>query len=144
MQGLDSLNVSNDTYRMEIIHPGTGVAIKDKNGKAAYIDVYSMSSSVADKHRRSSYDEARKRRAARAKANDPSYDEAVEKQAMFLAGLTAGWYLVNPATQEAIDLEFNEDNAIDLYASTNREWIRRQVDTAVQEDGNFLPTSEID
>ncbi len=63
--------------------------------------------------------------------------EELEAQALdLLVAVTQGW---SGLTLDGAPFEYSPENARKLY--TRATWIREQVDTAVQDRGNFLPRS---
>ena len=122
----------HETFKVEITHPATGQVIRDKDGKAAFIEVYSANSERAQEWLRTEF---KRRERIKGFKSTPEVDREVNDR--FLAYLTAGWNLFHVKTGKPIP--FSADAAFDLYASPGDNFIRRQVNEAAQEAGNFFP-----
>lgn len=134
MSALDALSVSDEPGKMIIIHPKTQSPIYDKDGNPAYVLVYSDSSQKGLEIQRSAYERSRKR-GFRAQGL-PDFDDARDMLVGNSAARTAGWYLVDPATEEAIDEPWSLKRAREVFASL--DWLRRQVDEYAADEGNFI------
>lgn len=125
-------------FRVELIDPVTEEVIRDKDGKAAYIEVW-----ASDGEKGRAFDKAdRKALMLRVKQSrngkvDP--DDALEKNIAKCAALTAGWYLVDRLTLEPIDVPCTAENAADLYSPPGMGWIFVQPWVAANDVANFLP-----
>ena len=138
MSSLKALQLSDAPFKMKITNPKTGAVMKDKDGKEAFILVKSISSVEATDFKRQLYEEARKNR-KRNKDNGVSYDEVIQRSSEMLADLTEGWYLVD-FQGVPIDEPFSRETAITVYANPQMDWLKRQVDEAINDDANFMPT----
>lgn len=126
--------------RMIIIHPSTGKPITDKSGQKAYIDFFSQDSDVGRQHVRDRASDQVKR-AQQADAGDVAGDP-IEDQSALLSALAAGWNLVDPTTETAIDFPFTgKDSATELFSAPELGWLRRQGWLYVINAGNFMPGS---
>lgn len=139
-----ALGVREQTYRMNIIDPRTGIQMRDKNGKGCFIDFYSANSSRSEEKRRSMFD-AQAARRGRFQQQGMTYDEATENEAHYLASLVGGeWYLCDWAGETITEndgspLKVSYDNACDLFTGVEMQWLRDQANEAVKTDANFLP-----
>ncbi len=125
-------------YRVELIDPTTDEVIRDKDGKAAYIDIWSSDGEQArafDKADRKAW-QLRVRQSRTGKV-DP--DDQLEKNIAKCAALTSGWYLVDRTTGESIDVPCTMENAIDLYSPPGVGWLFIQPWVAANDAANFLP-----
>lgn len=130
--------------RMFVVHPITRQPLREKSadgkeGKEAYIDLYSGDSEQARRHQRSI---ARRRLAMRGRAK--MTPEEIEAEAIeFLCAVTAGWYLLD-LEGRPLGVEFTPENARELYGLAAVAWLRDQADEYVGDRGNFSkgsPTS---
>lgn len=122
--------------RMTIMHPTTGLPLRDQDGQDAYIDLYSTDSDVARKHLRTA---ANKRLAQRQPQKTNA--EAIESNTIdYFVTLTAGWRMCGLDGQR-IDVPFTPENARALYSSTRSAWLREQVDAFVSDRANFSRVS---
>jgi hypothetical protein len=130
-------------FKVELIYPATDQVIRDKNGKAAYIAVWST-----DSARSRDYDKSkRKDLFMRAKASRTGAilpDDPLDQNIAKCAALTDSWYLVDPVTLEAIDVPCTPENAVDLYASPGAGWIFIQPWTEASATANFLQSQSKD
>lgn len=142
-----ALKVSDTPFRLMIVHPVTGVAMRAtrKNDKGeeetveAYIDVYSLNSSRAEEYKRSLFDSQQRLAARNPKAGQlRTYDEVNERGADLLAHLTAGWLLIDPEGNVIDDFPCTRENARELYTTAQLQWLKNQVDGAVSDDANFF------
>jgi hypothetical protein len=137
--GALAANVS-EAFKVEIIDPLTDEVIKDKDGKVAYVEVGSTDSDEARK-----FDKARRavftRRAIRGRNQEIIEDDQLEENIAKLARLTKSWHLVDPATQEVIDVPCNEANALELYSEPGTTYIYRQVWVGASGTANFIKRS---
>lgn len=135
MASIEDLELEVDKpSRMVLLHSATNMPIKDKQGKEAYVDVYSADSDIARKIKREIKTSRLRSRNPNALTGAKLEDEDVQ----LLAALTAGWYLVSPVSGEPIDLEFSRENAIKLYGNHKAQWITDQVDAHAAARGNFF------
>lgn len=136
MSKFGSLAPSDKPFRVELLDDGK--PIKDKNGNVAYIDVYSSDGMIGRKfdkdERASALDAARKGQTV--DAFDP-----FERNIAKCAALTASWYLVDPDTQEPLDVPFSIENAKELYSLPLTTWIFVQPWGAANNHSNFIKRS---
>ena len=139
MSKLSALSLSDTPYKMPVINPKTGVVMKtnEENPREAFIMVKSISSVEANDFKRRTYEEARKSR--KRKELGMPYDEVIDRTAEMLAELTTGWFLVD-FNGEVIDEPFSFEAAKRIYSEPPLDWLRRQVDEAVNDDANFTPS----
>lgn len=118
--------------RLIVVHPVSRQPLRDKDGKEAFVDLFSADSEVARKHQRSI---ARRRLASRGRGKITP--EELEAEAVeLLSALTAGWRLID-FDGNAVEIEFSQESARELYASPGMTWLREQVDEFVADRGNF-------
>jgi hypothetical protein len=132
------LCTDDEPREMPILHPRTGATIRCKDGKPAYILVHGVQSSVGDAVTRGAFERAKKEGKRRG-SDGPSYEEARELQRENTAQLIAGWRLVHPQTGEVQDYPYTPRAALELMASPNIEWLRKQIDDFASDPGNFMP-----
>lgn len=123
--------------RMVLVHPVSRQPVRDKEGKEAFINLYSADSEMARKHQRAV---TRRQLAMRGRAKNTP--EELEANAVgLLAALTApDWYLVD-FNGDPIDVPYSPENARELYTEPAVSWIREQVDEYVGDRGNFSKAS---
>lgn len=119
---------------MNIMHPVSRQPLRDKDGKTAYINLYSGDSEIARRHQRS----VQRRRLNMVRGRSKLTPEELEAEAVeFLAAVTApDWYLVD-FDGNVIDVPFSPENARELYKEPALLWLREQVDEWVADRGNF-------
>jgi hypothetical protein len=122
------------TFKQEIISPLTGDVLRDKQGKASFIEVYSADSSIGRKFDTDS--RAAQMRQARAGDIDPvdPLDTNIKK----CAALTKSWFLVDPSTLEAIDVPCTPENALECYSDPGLNWLFVQPWLAANKTANFM------
>lgn len=126
--------------RMTIIYPVTGKPIVDENGKQAYIDLMSQDSAAGRQLAKDRAAEQVKRLSRSGLGGE--IDDVVDEQVETLAALTTGWYLVDPITQEPLDIVFaGPDSAREVFSSPEVQWIRRAAYLHVLNTGNFMQAS---
>lgn len=124
----------DQAHRENIISPLTGEVLKDKNGKAAFIEVYSSDSKVGrdfDLEQRSAL-----KRQMRVGDFEPTDDLVVNQKKC--AALTRDWYLVDPATLEPINEPCTPENALALYSEPGINWLFVQAWVAANRTANFM------
>jgi hypothetical protein len=130
----DTLKIPvNESRRMVIKHPVTKKALCDKGGKEAFIELLSIDSSAARKHK----NEARQRRMMTAAGSVSAEEIEVELSGMF-AALTCGWFLLG-LDGEPLNVEFSVDTARELYEVQELAWIRSDVDAFVSNISHWVP-----
>lgn len=153
-----SLAVSSQPQKMVILHPSTGVPLKDKEGIESFLMLHSVDDPVADDVRREMFNKVRpqqqQRKGFRAGVTPTmDLDDAIEAQASLLAALTAGWYLVDPSgnpINESVKNEndaptpykFTQARAKEIYTAREMTWLREQADEFTSERTNFFKASE--
>lgn len=138
-KGWKKLGAASTAQRMVIVDPTTGVALKDKDGQEAFIDLYSLESPAIDDVRREMFDRA-VTRSQRNSKRIMTLDESREQSADLLAAATAGWYLVD-FEGEPIDEPFSKESARELYLDPDMTWLKEQVDDFVADKRNFIKRS---
>jgi hypothetical protein len=132
-----SLAPGDKPFRLELVFDGE--PIKDVDGKAAYIDVHSMDSSIArrfDKKERVTAIENIRKGKGPSEIIDP-----LERNLAKLAALTAEWYLVDPDTGIPIDVPCSAESAVALYNRPNTSWITDPLFAAASNNANFTKRS---
>lgn len=153
-----SLAVASEPQKMVILHPSTGVPIKDKNGTEAFLLLHSTDDPCADEVRREMFNKVRpqqQRKGFRAGVTPTmDLDDAIEAQSSLLAALVAGWYLVdldgNPILEdgpkvegeEAKPYKFTNQRAREIFSARSMSWLREQADEFTNERTNFFKASE--
>lgn len=137
MPGLDSLELDVDKpARMIILDPRNNLPMKGKDGKEAYVDVYSSDSEIARKFNRQIKTARLRTRNPNAITGDKLEEEDVER----LAALTSAWHLV-AFDGETIELECTNENAKKLFANNKLQWLVEQIDTFAGSRANFSKAS---
>lgn len=127
--------------RMIIIDPITEKPIVDKQGNEAFIDMLGPDSDQALKIDRANNTAAvRKMRSGRNRQN-PEDEDFIKDQVEKLSAVTVAWYLIDPATQEPLDVPFSKENASELYADRDLGWLRRQAWGHHNAEANFIMRS---
>jgi hypothetical protein len=125
-------------FVVELIDPSTEDVIKDKDGKAAFIAVWS-----ADSERGRLYDKAKRKdlmlRIKKSRTGKVDPDDALEENMAKLAALTDSWHLVDRITGEVIDVPCSPENAADLYSPPGMGWLFVQPWLGANDAANFLP-----
>lgn len=123
-------------HKMVIVHPVTRQPLRSSEGVEAYIEHYSSDSSVAQKHRRT----VTRRRLDMRGRGKLSPEELDAENTDLLAALSTGWYLVS-LDGTPIDVQFNQENARELYTNPGVAYIREQLDESAGDRGNFASAS---
>ncbi|MCO5129740.1 MAG: hypothetical protein M9932_04150 [Xanthobacteraceae bacterium] len=137
---LTATAVAVETYRVEIIDAVTDVVLRDKSGKAAYIDVLAADGDVGrafDKEQRA----VMFRKARKSRNGMIEDDDQLEQNIAKCARLTKGWYLVDPETRAPLNVPCTEENAAELYGAPNMGWLFMQPWTAANNAANFIKRS---
>lgn len=125
-------------FRVEIIDPATDDVIRDKDGNAAYIEVWSTDGPQAR-----AFGKAKRRelnlRIKQSRNGKVEPDDQLEENIALTSMLTAGWHLVDRLTKEPIDVPCTPENAADLYSPPGMGWIFVQAFTGASSTANFLP-----
>lgn len=125
-------------FRVELIDPVTEDVIRGKDGKVAYIEVWSTDGPQARAHGKAKRKELNLRiRQSRNGKIEP--DDQLEENIALTAMLTVGWHLVDRVTLEPIDVPCTPENAADLYSPPGMGWIFVQAFTGASSTANFLP-----
>jgi hypothetical protein len=122
--------------RMVILHPKTGLPLKDSGDNDAYLELYSGDSLPAQRFRR----ELNTARLRLRNRNSLTGDTLEQEAVALLAALTVGWRLV-ALDGSPIDLPFSRDDAEKLYASRGMAWLREQAEAFIGERANFSEAS---
>ena len=137
MASLEDLELEVDKpSRMVILNPRDNMPMKDKDGKEAYVDVYSSDSDIGRKFTREITTARLRTRNPNALTGDKLEGEKVD----LLAALTAGWHLVN-FVGDPIDMECTRENARKLYSNNKMQWLADQVDSFAGTRANFSRAS---
>jgi hypothetical protein len=124
-------------FRVELIDPTTEDVIRDKVGKASYIDVWSTDGEVAR-----NYGKAQRKdlnlRIKQSRNGKVEQNDQLEENIAITAVVTSGWYLVDRLTGEALDVPCTAENAADLYSPPGMGWIFVQAFTGASSAANFL------
>ncbi len=124
-------------YRVELIDPTTEDVIRDKAGRAAYIDIWAADSEQARQFGKQKRKELNLRiKQSRNGKVEP--DDALEANLAMGASLTADWYLVDRLSRDPIDVPCTPENAADLYSPPGMMWIFQQVWGEANNAANFL------
>lgn len=121
-------------YRREIIHPGTGLVLRDVDGNAAYVDVISGDSQKARTLQQSI-------QSARTKLRPGQFltaEELIAERAELMAGLTIGWNLLR-LDGTPTGIAFSADVAKQLYANPSCSFWLEQATEASNVRANFIP-----
>ncbi len=89
----------DQAFVQEILSPFTGEVLKDKNGKAAFVEVYSADSQIGrqyDRDQRLAFN-------TKAKTGDIEIQDQFDANIAKCAALTKSWHLVDPTTLDPID-----------------------------------------
>lgn len=125
-------------FRVELIDPATEDVIRDKEGKASYIDIW-----AADGEKGRAFDKADRKalmlRIKQSRSGKVDPDDALEKNIAKCAVLTHDWYLVDRLTGDVIDVPCTAENAADLYSPPGMGWLFIQPWVAANDAANFLP-----
>lgn len=133
MAKLEELELEVDApSRMIVLDAVTSLPMKDRDGKEAYVEVYSSDSDIARRFKR----EIRTSRLRMRNPNGLNGQKIEDEEVQLLAALTAGWYLVN-RSGEPIDLPFTPENALKLYANNKMAWLADQVNEHAAARANF-------
>lgn len=125
-------------FRVELIDPVTDEPIRDKNGKVAFIDVWSTDGPQARAFGKAKRKELNLRiKQSRNGKVEP--DDQLEENIALTALLTAGWHLVDRLTGEPIDVACTAEDAADLYSPPGMGWIFQQAFIGASSTANFLP-----
>lgn len=125
--------------RMTIIHPVTNAPLRGRDGKEAFIELYSGDSEAARKHRMSVQ---RKRLAFTGRRGRvTTTPEEIEADGIaLLVALTAGWNLLD-LDGNPLAVPFSSENARELYSEPGMSWLVEQIDTFASERENFSKAS---
>jgi hypothetical protein len=133
MSKFDALELAVDQpSRMTIHHPITGVALKDKKGDDAWIDLLSADSEKGKAFER----KLTQSRLSQRVRQQISAEQLESEHASRLANLCAGWRLLT-LDGSALDVAFNEANAVELFSNNKMTWLREQVEAFLATRANF-------
>lgn len=125
-------------YRVELIDPATEDVIRDKDGNAAWIDVW-----ASDGVQGRAYDKSKRKdlalRIKQSRTGKVEPDDALDANMAKLAAITHDWHLVDRITGDIIDVPCTPENAADLYSPPGMGWLFIQVWLASNDAANFLP-----
>jgi hypothetical protein len=124
-------------FRVELIDPSTEDVIRDKAGRAAYIDVWAADGEQARQFGRQKRKDLNLRiKQSRNGKVEP--DDALDANIAMCAALTADWYLVDRLSREPLDVPCTLENAADLYSPPGMGWIFVQAWSEANNAANFL------
>jgi hypothetical protein len=137
LAALDGFNVEYVPYRVELVHPKTGLPLIDEaSGELAWIEVQGHNSEAGIALKKANL--ARQNRQRKGFREEPAdLDKMRLENANALAKLVTAWHLVNVAGQK-VELECNPANVRALFADENRAWMAQQVGAALLEESNFI------
>lgn len=121
--------------RMLIRHPGNDEVLRDAEGREAFIDLLSLSSTPAQKARA-----AIQQRRIEARVRRVTVEEAEQEAMQVLAACTVAWHLVG-LDGSAIDVACTPDAAHELYTTPGLRFVADQATRFADAAGNFLPGS---
>lgn len=122
------------TFKVEILDPISDMPLQDNAGVVAYVEVLSADSETGrlfDKNRRRASTQ-------RVMRGAQVVDDQLEENQTKLAKLTRSWHLVDPMTREPIDVECNEQNALELFTDGGMQWLYRQIWVGASNTANFI------
>lgn len=132
-------NVS-DAFKVEIIDPISDAALKDKDGKVAFIEVLSTDSDAGrafDKEQRA----VLRRKAMKSRNGLVEGADQLEENIAKASVLVKSWHLVDPVTKEALDVPCTKENASELFSAPGMNWLFVQVWVAANDSANFMQRS---
>lgn len=122
------------TFKQEIISPLTGDVLRDKDGKAAFIEVYAGDSRIGRE-----FDKEQRAAASRqVRAGDLEPTDPLETNIRKCAALTRSWYLVDPVSLEQIDVPCTRATALECYEDSGLGWLFLQAWMAANKTANFM------
>lgn len=136
LEQFDTVSVASKGAVMELLHPDTGVPLKDDDGTTVTITLQGADGEkFRDRQRRTFDDQLQGRRRRKSKSPSPKSAEELESESVeLLADLTVEWHGIG---LDGASLECSWDNAVAVYQRF--PWIREQADAFVVDRGNFLP-----
>lgn len=117
--------------RMHILIPWTTQRLVDRDGKEAYLDLYSSDSPVGQRFQLDITE-------SRLRNPRTTAEKLLEERNAHLAAQTAGWHLVGK-NFEPIDIPFSTANATELYGEM--VWLREQAENFIADRRNFALAS---
>jgi len=134
------INVSTGV-KMTILHPVTMEAIKDKDGKEAYLELLSDDSRQAlQAVRKLSKKSFAKQRRRNDQKVEEAVDDLIESQVEKIVSCLTGWYIVD-FKGNPVDVPFSEDSAREFLSDPELAWVRNQALVFVADAGNFIKAS---
>lgn len=135
MGKFDSLKANVDqTFKQEIISPLTGDVLRDKDGKASFIEVYSVDSSIGRKFDK----EQRAVQVRQARMLETDVPDPLESNIAKCAALTKDWHLVDPQTLEPLNEPCTPQSALECYSDPGLNWLFVQPWLAANKTSNFM------
>lgn len=134
----DTMELDTDApRRMPIVHPRSLEPMVDKDGKEAFLTLYSDDSERGRAFdRKASLDRIGRRQVKKTDLVDQQESDQIEK----LVALTAEpWHIVG-FDEQPIDLPCNSANARALYGNPKLVWLRDQAQMFTRDRANFLPS----
>ena len=122
------------TFKQEIISPLTGDVLRDKDKKAAFIEVYSTESEIGRKFDK----EQRAAQSRQIRVGELEPADQLEINVRKCAALTKSWYLVDPVSLQPISEPCTPDNALEAYSDPGLSWLYVQAWLAANKTANFM------
>jgi hypothetical protein len=123
-----------DAVEITLRHPGTGVDLVTDKGEPVTISIHGMDSAVFQAHQKALINKRLQRQTRKATFTA----EQIEEESIgTLAACISGWQNID---FDGKPLEFSRANAKALL--NKLRWVREQLDEAVADRANFLPTSK--
>ena len=141
---LSNLAVSQDAFKLEILHPVTGEVIKDKEdefdekgklvstGKPFTVSILSSDTNQSKKVMSDTLRDARKK--TKGGKEDLTERESYLIQCRALAKVTTGCYLV--LAGEVV--KHSEDAIFDLISKPEYTWLKNQIQNGLDNRENFI------
>ena len=120
------------TAKLTLLHPINGTPLRDKDGKEAWIELFSGDSPAARIYERTVLN----RRLKAGNRVKMTAEEAESNRVDLLVQLTKGWNLV-ALDGRALDLPFSETNVRKIYESPSTAWLVEQVNDFIGARANF-------
>lgn len=131
---LDALAIDvTASVNVPLYNPGNRQALRDADGKEAFISLVSLDSPDVQRVQKASID---KRLKMRGRATLTSSELEAER-AEILVAATKGWFLVG-LDGTALPVAFSEAVARQLYTDARFAWVREQVNEALDDRATFL------
>ena len=129
---LSNLAVSQECKTLTLVHPVTGVELKDKKHGAFTIDLLSSDTNGY----KSEFNKLLK--IARESKVDQTARDAEEKASEMLSKITKGCNLILDESVDKNPMKFSEKAMKDLYFNPKFTWVREQVEAFIRDRENFI------